>query len=191
MFVAALEQFTGHVVSADDYRAEIGSAFGAQAEPVLARYPLADYPSPSVALATVWTDRSWACPALATDRAFARHVPTYAFEFADEQAPWVRNTPPPSFPTGAFHASELQYVLDDEQFPGPTTPAQRRLSDQMIDYWSAFAHSGNPNGEGTPGWTQVQGPTALVQSMAPGAGGIRPVDLGREHGCDFWASIDG
>ncbi len=190
-FIAALEAFSGHVVTADDYRAEIRSVLGAQAERVLARYPLADYASPALALATVWTDRAWACPALATDRAFAQHVPTYAFEFADQQAPWVRDTPLPSFPLGAFHAAELQYLLEDEQFPGPATPAQQRLSDQMISYWSTFAHSGDPNGADTPTWSRFRGRKGLVQSLAPATGGIRPVNLGREHRCDLWASIDG
>ncbi|WP_281902613.1 carboxylesterase/lipase family protein [Phytohabitans aurantiacus] len=185
-FVAAIEQFTGHVVTAEDYQAEVQSVLGADAPRVLARYPLADFPSPSVALATVWTDAAWACPALATDRALARHVPTYGYEFADQDAPWAVDGAPPSFPTGAFHAAELQYLFTDEQFPGPVTPAQWRLADQMIAYWSRFAHTGNPNGPGLPHWALFDDRTGLVRSLAPGR--IGTADLGRDHRCGFWQS---
>jgi para-nitrobenzyl esterase len=188
-FVGAIEQFTGHVVTADDYRGDITAFFGDDAARVLTRYPLGDFDSPSLALAAVWTDSAWACTALATDRSLGRQVPTFAYEFADEQAPWSVDGPRPSFPTGAFHASELQYLFHDEQFPGPETAAQRRLSDQMIGYWTRFAHTGDPNGAGLPGWPQFHGTAGRVQSLAPGQGGIGPVDLGGEHRCDFWQTV--
>ncbi|GAA5191452.1 carboxylesterase family protein [Rugosimonospora acidiphila] len=190
MFVAAIEQFTSHVVTVDDYQNEVESVLGAaDAQRVLARYPVSDYASPSEALAAVWTDRAWSCPALTTDRALSRYVPTYAYEFADENSPWASDSPPPSFATGAFHASELQYIFDDEQFPGPATAAQHQLSNQMIGYWSAFAHNGNPNRPGTPDWSRFQGSTTTVRSLTPN--GIRTVDLAAEHQCGFWSSIDG
>ncbi|GIH15640.1 carboxylic ester hydrolase [Rugosimonospora africana] len=188
MFVGAIELMSQHVATADDYRTEVESVLGTAAgQRVLAEYPLADYSSPSEALATVWTDRAWACPAMSTDRAFAQYVPTYAYEFADEQAPWTLGGAP-SFPTGAFHASELQFLFDDEQFPGPATAAEKRLSNQMVDYWTTFAHSSDPNGPGTPEWSRYHGST-MVQSLSPD--GIRPVDLSSEHRCGFWATIDG
>jgi para-nitrobenzyl esterase len=114
-------------------------------------------------------------------------VPTYAFEFADENAPWASDVAKPGFPTGAFHAAELQYIFEDAQFPGPVTAAQRTLSDQMIGYWSAFAHSGDPNGPGTPRWNRFQPGNAAVQSLAPER--VGPVDLGGEHRCGFWSKV--
>jgi para-nitrobenzyl esterase len=188
LFVAAIEDMSDHVTTASDYSAEIESVLGAHdAARVLAEYPLSDFASPSVALATVWTDRAWACPALRTDEGFARKVPTFAFEFADENAPWASDVAKPDFPTGAFHAAELQYVFEDAQFPGPVTAAQRKLSDQMIGYWSAFAHSGDPNSAGAPRWNRFQPATGAVQSLAPGR--IGPIDLGAEHRCGFWSTI--
>jgi para-nitrobenzyl esterase len=33
-----------------------------------------------------------------------------------------------------------------------TEAADRRLSDQVMEYWANFARSGNPNGESMPNW---------------------------------------
>jgi hypothetical protein len=71
----------------------------------------------------------------------------------------------------------------------PLSPAQRRLSDEMVGAWTRFAHTGNPNGEGITTWPRFRGGRGHVQSLAPGSGGIRPVDLGREHRCGFWQSL--
>jgi para-nitrobenzyl esterase len=191
MFVAAIEYFTGHATTEADYRSEIEAFFGREkAAKVLAAYPVGRYGSASTALAAVWTDHAWACTAHRTDRLLSARVPTYAYEFADESAPWATGSPAPGFPTGAFHASELQYLFDDAQFRGPLTAAQRRLSDEMIGYWTRFARSGDPNGGGAPAWAR-SGPAAeRVLSLAPGTGGVRPVDLAREHRCAFWTSLD-
>jgi para-nitrobenzyl esterase len=190
-FQAGFELFAGHPATATDYREQIHAEFGErQAARVLARYPLADYPSPSLALATVWTDYTWGCPALATDRLLAAQVPTWAFEFADAHAPWFRDAPLPGFPTGAFHAAELQYLFSGAYASGQLSPAQQRLSDEMVGAWTRFAHTGDPNGEGTTAWPRFRGARGQVQSLAPGPGGIHPVDLGREHRCGFWQSLD-
>jgi para-nitrobenzyl esterase len=187
MFVAALEVFTGQPVTAAGYPAEVEGVLGKdRAATVLSHYPLADYGSPSEALAAVWTDYSWSCTALATDRLLSAAVPTYAYEFADRTAPWAADMPAPSFPTGAFHASELQYLFDDAQFPGPATAEQRRLSSTMIRYWTRFARTGNPNGEGTPTWHRFDTGHQRVRSLG---GASQAVDLDREHQCGLWRSV--
>jgi para-nitrobenzyl esterase len=192
MFVAGLEFFSQLTVTDDEYVADVQAYFGKdKAAKVLARYPLSDYDSASIALSSVWTDYSWAMTALDTDRLLARHVPTYAYEFADRAAPWAASMPMPSFLPGAFHASELQYLFEDSQFPGPRTDEQRRLSDQMIGYWSRFAHTGDPNGHGAPAWARFTPNGTLVQALAPGRDGTAPTDLAREHRYDFWHSLAG
>jgi para-nitrobenzyl esterase len=81
-------------------------AFGEEAGQVQAHYPLSAYPSPAVAWATVLTDRMWARSTLALQRLLAQHVPVYASEFADGQAPMYLPFPP-DLPPGAFHAAEV------------------------------------------------------------------------------------
>jgi para-nitrobenzyl esterase len=51
------------------------------------------------------------------------------------------------------------------------TPAQQHLPNVMIRYWTRFAHTGNPNSDGTPTWAPYAA-TGRVQSMAPGSGRI-------------------
>ena len=185
-FVAAIESFTEHVVTDADYRKDITDFFGKRtAHKILAEYPSSAYDSPSTALATVWTDSAWSCPALGTDRLLSAYVPTYAYEFADAKAPWVSDSPAPSFPTGAFHAAELQYLFEDAQFRTPLTAAQQGLSDQMIGYWTRFAHTGNPNGDAAPTWPRFDG--SHVQSLR--TGGTGQTSLGTEHRCGFWQSL--
>ncbi|MDF5752832.1 carboxylesterase/lipase family protein [Spongiactinospora sp. TRM90649] len=181
----------------DGYVRGIRAYFGDQAaDRVLARYPLDNYGEPGTsragaAMQSVMTDHLWATPAVETNRLLAAKVPTYAYEFADRGAPWVSGTPVvPSFPTGAFHASELQYLFAADYFAGRTlSPAQARLSDTMIAYWSRFARTGDPNGPGTPYWPAVDAGEPAVQRLAPGPSGIRRTDLCREHRCRFWNSF--
>ncbi|MBO2447926.1 carboxylesterase family protein [Actinomadura barringtoniae] len=187
LFTAAIEAATGKQTTEAGYRAEIHTLFKpADAARILARYPSDHFHSAGEALSTVVTDWAWACPVLDRNRALAAHVPLYAYEFSDENAPWFTTLKKPNFPTGAFHGGELQYLFNDEQLPGPATAAQRRLSDQMMRYWSQFAHTGNPNGPRSPQWSPFQA-SEHVQSLAPNA--IGSANLPQEHQCAFWASI--
>src|SRR5690606_28663723 len=49
---------------------------------------------------------------------------------------------------------EIEYVFrQPDSVPKVTwTDADRRLSDQMMTYWSNFAKTGDPNGSGLPQW---------------------------------------
>jgi para-nitrobenzyl esterase len=89
-------------------------------------------------------------------------------------------------PLGAQHASDLWSFFDLGGYRPPFTPAQQRLSDQMIDYWSAFATTGDPNRAGGPDWPAFSQHRPYVQSLAPDD--ITGVDLATEHHCVFWAT---
>lgn len=64
--------------------------------------------------------------------------------------------PPSKFhPSGyAFHSDDIEYVFGTlGTRPGAVwRPEDRRLSDQMMLYWTNFAKKGNPNGRGVPDW---------------------------------------
>ena len=112
LFVA-LSELAGNPVTASNYQSMISSTLGvpaAVAAVIAAKYPLTAFPSPSVALGAVGTDAIFACPALTIDQSVSRFVPTFAYEFNDENAP-ENFLPPVSFPYGAAHASEIQYLM--------------------------------------------------------------------------------
>ncbi len=179
-----------------DYAGLVEAAFGARSQQVRQRYSPADHGSPAMAWAALETDRSVCRPAY---DAYARHVPAFIYELADSQAPPYLSPGAyelffsGAFPAGASRASELSYLFD-LLFDRPAyelDARQRQLGDLMIDYWARFAHTGDPNGPGLPEWRPYRTGEGVphVQSLAPEADGIGPVDLAAEHQCDFWASM--
>ena len=162
------------------YAEQLQATFGDRADEVSAVYPRDDYGSPSEALAAVMTDSTYARAAVEANTLLARHVPVYAYEFADRQAPFFAGVPDPSFPTGAYHLAELPYLFDVD-YADPLSADQRRLSEEMITYWTRFAHTGDPNDRDVPSWPRFRSGAPYVQSLAPGPGGIRPADFRNEH----------
>ncbi|WP_097214489.1 MULTISPECIES: carboxylesterase/lipase family protein [unclassified Streptomyces] len=126
-------------------------------------------------------DADFACPTLRTGDLLGTQVPLWRYEFADEHAPPLTSGTPP-FPLGAPHASELPYLYDLGGRPRAMTPAQHRLADTMIDYWTRFARTGDPNAPGSPHW-----PSDAVQSLAPDRTG--PTRTATRHHCAFWNAL--
>lgn len=185
-FVIGQEILTNQPFTPADYAPRLGITFGPQTGKVLARYPQEKYVSTAAALADVYTDAIWGCPADRTNADLAGQVPTYAYEFADRETPWFTKAPKPSFAPGAFHAGELQYLFDWPE-SGKLSAAQQRLSAQMMRYWVNFARTGNPNGAGLSPWQRYRTADRYVQSLAPGS--IVRTDLAANHKCTFWRSI--
>jgi para-nitrobenzyl esterase len=78
--------------------------------------------------------------------------PVYRYRF-DLPAPPEENHPQGKY---AFHSDELEYVFGtlDVRHGATWRPEDRKLSEQMIGYWTNFARTGDPNGEGLPGWSR-------------------------------------
>jgi carboxylesterase type B len=54
---------------------------------------------------------------------------------------------------GAFHTSEVPYVLNTlYNSDRPFADADRKIADMMSSYWANFAATGDPNGNGLPVW---------------------------------------
>jgi len=184
--LAGLELVPGaKPIDAAAYPGEVAEWFGGDAAAVLAEYPLTAYGSPSQALAAALTDDGWALPTDATRRLLARHVPVFAYEFAERDTPWFPGAPAPSFPVGASHLLELPYLFT----VGYLTPAaQPELRHTMIDYWTRFAHAGKPDTRGLPGWPTFHS-GQYVQSLSAAA--VRRTDFRVDHHLAFWHRLAG
>ena len=163
--------------------------FGRQAGArVLAQYPVTKFASPSLALGALETDSIFACPARAVDQAVSALVSTFVYEFNDTNAPEIY-LPPVSFPYGAAHASELQYLF---KLPPsvPLTTERRELSDDMVRYWTQFARFGDPNSNSTPSWLPYNQAVEDFQSLVPPLPSVES-EFATDHKCDFWARLFG
>ena len=141
------------------------------------------------------TDAVFACPALGADTLTSAFVPTYAYEFNDENAP-QNFLPPVTFPYGASHASEIQYLFPTAN---PTTfglklpqvalnASQQQLSASMVLYWTKFAKDGNPNSAGNPNWPVFNGANPVMVSLVP-ATPTTESNFSVAHHCAFWAAL--
>jgi para-nitrobenzyl esterase len=194
LFTALDFDLLGHPIGNDeaDYEKALATLVGPAAAPlVAAQYPLASFASADLAFAAAGTDLIFACPALSADLSLTKFVPLFAYEFNDENAP-QDFLPPATFPYGAAHASELQYLFTLPTVSSiglPRTPLnadQEDLSEAMVRYWTNFAKRGTPNSSGVPFWQQFDAALDDMQSLVP------PTPTGETnfaiaHHCAFWA----
>lgn len=199
-FVALLFDGFGHPLTAAQYTASIQASYGTNAAAVLAHYPLSAYASPDLAYAQVFTDSAFSCPALQADHLTAGSG-VYAYEFSDPNPP---NDFPLTFtfPLGAAHSTELQYVFQRIPYLDtvpPFTPAQLALSDQMIAYWTRFAATGNPNAGPdwaargrSPYWPRFTASRPDIQELIPnGTAPESAAQFSATHQCAFWTGLTG
>lgn len=75
--------------------------------------------------------------------------PVYRYHF--ELAAPVSKFHPESF---AFHSDDIEYVFGtlDTRQGAVWRPEDRKLSEQMMSYWTNFAKTGDPNGPGLSAW---------------------------------------
>lgn len=192
-FVAFAYDYTGNPLTAAEYTQLAQATFGPGAPLVLAEYPLSAYASPDLALSAVLTDEGFSCPAVRADQLTEGSV-SYGYEFSDPNPPVSFGLTTLTFPLGAAHATELQYLFQRVPVADTVpafTPAQFELSDQMIEYWTRFAATGNPNGgSGTPFWPRYTASQPDIQELVPSATAPETsAQFSTDHHCAFWTSL--
>jgi para-nitrobenzyl esterase len=180
----------GNPFDPSNYESNIERSLGvsaAQAVAIEAEYPLSAYPQrPDVAFSTLVSDASFACPALQVDRWTGARVPTYAYQFNDDQAPLNIAAPGPS-PLGlATHGTELPYLFDQPNAPYPAVlnADEQALAASMRTDWARFTRTGNPSSRLLP-WPSFSGTNVL--SLEPLQSQVTS-DFAAAHHCSFWAA---
>jgi para-nitrobenzyl esterase len=177
-------------LTAAQYVAQIRETYGANADAVLARYPLSAYPAPFYALAAVVTDSGIACGVNDTANLLAGLTRTYRYEFNDPTSPTLYGFQPPGIDMSNAHSAELAYLFDFTLGDRPLTATQQQLSRQMTRYWAAFARTGDPNVSGQPTWPPFTRDTHRTLVLRP-TGNTVSTTIAEEHNCAFWTRITG
>lgn len=153
--------------SAADYERTIRERYGDLADAFLGLYP-ATAMEDSILRATGEAFYGWTAERLVRAQA-AVGQPSFLYMFDH------------GYPTAdaaglhAFHAAELPYLFGTmERTPPnwpaiPNSPAETRISDAMIDYWTSFARTGRPQSDHGPAWPAfpATGGSTLVFRDAP------------------------
>lgn len=85
------------------------------------------------------------CKRWGEERKKSGHAPAWVYYFTRQL---------PGDDAGAFHSSELWYMFGTlNRCWRPSTEGDYQLSDRMMDYWTNFMKSGDPNGDGLPQWS--------------------------------------
>jgi para-nitrobenzyl esterase len=155
------------------------------AQEILNEYPLSNFANPDEALSAVIGDGAYSCQANIANEIFSLSVPTFGYEFNDENAPMLF-LPPISFPYGATHTDELQFLFPFA--PSLLSASEQQLATTMKSYWTNFARNGNPNGSGTAQCAAFNLLAGNVQSLIPPKPQIE-FDFAKEHNCGFWIGI--
>jgi para-nitrobenzyl esterase len=174
LFVATGFDLVGKpILTSAEYDTATTALWGpALGPPVLASYPFASYPFGGEALGASGTDGVFSCPARNADQSLSKFVPTYTYEFNDENAPPAQALFGGllTFPLGAYHSAELPYLfpgVDVFGLPVTLSSQQVQLSDAMVSYWTKFAKTGDPNSFEEPFWSPYSASSDEFQSLIP------------------------
>jgi len=139
---------------AANYAADVAREYGPFRDAILAAYPPGDAQRNLRSARDLRRDTTFAWSTWTWARLQAQHGrgPVYLYYF-DHQPPWPAG---PQSGWGAAHAAEIPYVFGtlDTRPQMKWTGVDRDLSETMMLYWTNFARSGNPNGEGLPTWAR-------------------------------------
>jgi para-nitrobenzyl esterase len=147
---------------------------------VQAQYPLENYSSPYAALSEAFGDGVIACPTITAANLLASLVPVYLYQFDYPNAAFF--VPIPAV-LGAYHGAEIQFVF--QQPVSPFTPPEAQLADQMLGYWTRFAASGNPNGQGAATWPLLDSAQRHLVLDTP----IGEAANAKAAVCPFWQGL--
>jgi para-nitrobenzyl esterase len=145
------ELMAGFLQMFQPWQSYVQRTFGGQADRLLALYPADTAEEVLAALDKLGTDlMACHCEAVTASRSQRVSSPTYVYQFT-RIPDWEH-----SETMGAFHGLEVGYVFGGPRMFGMEQieyeVEDRVLSETMMDYWTAFAATGDPNGPERPHW---------------------------------------
>jgi para-nitrobenzyl esterase len=158
--------------------------FGADADFMLAAYPLSRYASADERLMHAVTDYRQACPTQAVRMALSQFVPVYGYELTEADP---AQTPPDARTTRLVntprHGTELAYVFGRDRGQALSGRAAV-LSARVQQYWSNFARIGNPDPAGLD-WPRFSTRDPAVLKLQEPPASAR--DFTQRHHCsELW-----
>jgi para-nitrobenzyl esterase len=178
-------------LTADQYAAAVGPV-------VAAEYPVSAYGGdPMLAYDRAVTDQ-FKCTELHVVQLWAVQVPTYAYDFVYQNAPYYF-AKMPGFRPLAAHTIDIQFLfpgwhggdlgVNIDQGTGEQrelNAAETGLSDQLVAAWTNFAATGNPNGSGDSPWPVFTAGSQkyFVQDLSVSTETVE--QFRSAYKCDFW-----
>jgi len=141
--------FTPDSLTQQQYEVVLNFIYGEYADEVYALFP-ADTPEQvKPAFSALLTQMGFAAGSKYAAACMANvGAPVYLYKFT------MTNSDPELQPLGAFHGIEIAFVFGNTDQSRQVTPTAEdiALSQAMMAYWTNFAATGDPNGEGVPEW---------------------------------------